>query len=350
MSNVALAETRPYSNVVSDKPDEPLPVDIQALEREARDHHDSELRQSRLLLEFCGSELGRHPRRLELILNFISRFPRSSAARSPTVHVDPIEDAEAFKAIEALWLQLRDQHTTDPELAIGHAALVANEDPSRSTEILRAAITLLPSNADLWTELGRVTSEPLERFEALQKARALGSSQPNLLVWMGRSAVEAGRTDDVFEIGCELMARANQTRATIHSPIPWTDTGSSAWTRIRGALENSRDRQEQISSLSQYANDLHWAHTFLGLVATERGQLVEAGQHLLSSSSIWGEPRLSSYGPSLLLARKLCEAGMWKNVEGFLTACMDFWDDEIVEDWLQDVRDERIPDFDDATD
>ncbi len=41
---------------------------------------------------------------------------------------------------------------------------------------------------------------------------------------------------------------------------------------------------------------------------------------------------------------------MWKNVEGFLTACMDFWDDEIVEDWLQDVRDERIPDFDDATD
>ncbi len=98
------------------------------------------------------------------------------------VHVDPVEDAEAFKSIEALWLQLRNQHPSDPDLTIGHAALVANDDRARSAEILRAAIALVPTNADLWTELGRIDPEPSDRFHALQTARMLGSSQPNLLV------------------------------------------------------------------------------------------------------------------------------------------------------------------------
>jgi len=82
-------------------------------------------------------------------------------------------------------------------------------------------------------------------------------------------------------------------------------------------------------------------------VAAEQGQLVEAANHLLCSSNIWGEPRVSNYGPSFLLARKLCEAGLWKDVEGFLVACKDLWDDEILDDWIQEVRNEHIPDFDD---
>lgn len=334
--------------MVSDLPGDPLPRDVQALEREARQHPDSEWCQSRLLCAFCTDELQGYPRRIELILDFISRFPRSSEAKCPSVHLGPSQAPEGFKSIDALWSRLRNEHPSDPDLAIGHAAFVANDDRSRSAKILREAIALLPKDAALWTELGRIAPEPSERLDALQKARVLGSDQPNLLVWIGRAAVDAGRSDDVYRIGCELTARANQTRGTVHPAHRLTDRIRGAWTCIRVALERSPDRQQPISGLGQYANDSHWAHTFLGLVAAEQGQLREAGKHLLSSSAVCGEPRLSAYGPSFLLARRLCEAGMWKDVEQFLIACKDFWDDELLDDWIQEVRNEHIPKFDDA--
>src|SRR5262249_24193893 len=151
-----------------------------------------------------------------------------------------------------------------------------------------------------------------ERFDALQTACVLGSEQPNLLVWMGQAAVDAGRSDDVFRIGRELRTRANRTREIVQASIAWEDTGRAAWKRIQATLEASPDRDQLVGVLRQYANDTHWAHTFLGLEAAERGHLLEAGQHLLSSSKVWGEPRLSSYGPSFVLARKLCEAGLWR--------------------------------------
>jgi len=207
---------------------------------------------------------------------------------------------------------------------------------------------MLPKDAALWTELGRIAPEPSEQLDGLQKARALGSNQPNLLVWIGRAAVDAGRADVVYGIGCELMTRARQTRDTVQSPIAWEETGQCAWKRIRAALEHSPHRPQLIHALTQYANDTHGAHTFLGLVAAEQSQLLESGRHLLSSSNVWGEPRLSSYGPSFVLARKLCELGLWKDVEQYLVACKDIWDDEILDDWIQEVRNEHIPDFGDG--
>lgn len=326
-------------------PGDSLPEHIRALERDALQHPSSEWRQSRLLGAFCTNDLHGHPRRIELILDFVSRFPRSFAAQSPIVHADRRRAPEAFQSIEAVWSRLRNEHPGDPELVIGHAALVANDDRSRSADILREAITRLPENAALWTELGRIVPEPSERFDALEKARVLGSAQPNLLVWIGRAAVDAGRSDDVFRVGSELRTRASLTRDTVRAPIAWDDTDHDAWTRVREALEHSPDGQRLIHACSQYANDTHWAHTFLGLVAAEQGRLSEASEHLLSSSKVWGEPRLSAHGPSFLLAKKLCEAGSWKTVEGYLIDCINIWEDEILDEWIEDVRNERFPDF-----
>lgn len=75
--------------------------------------------------------------------------------------------------------------------------------------------------------------------------------------------------------------------------------------------------------------------------------MIDAGKHLLDSSKVWGEPRRSSYGPSFVLARRLCDAGRWQDVEAYLVACKDLWEDEVLDDWIQDVRGERVPDFDD---
>ena len=184
----------------------------------------------------------------------------------------------------------------DPRLAIGHAALVTHADRPRAVEILRGALAQRPDDAALWTALGCAEPEPSVRLEALQKARALGSDQPNLLVWIGRATVEAGRWDDVLRIGAELTFRAAQTRAAISAPIAWEDTGRGAWERVGEALEHHPDRFELVGLLMSYANDTHWGHTLLGLVSAEQGRLPEAVDHFRRSSRVWGEPRLSSYG------------------------------------------------------
>jgi hypothetical protein len=342
---LSVARIRPYRVEMSDARDG-LPPEIRALENDVRQDPESEWLHQRLLFELCRDELDGHPGRIAHILDYIERFPRSVFARSPMVHVNSEMHPEAFEAIDALWTRLRNEDRGDPELVIGHAAIVARADGTRAAEMLRAAIALLPGDAALWTELGCIEPDPSLALEALQKARVLGSNQPNLLVWIGRAAVDAERWDDVLGAGAELTARAAQTRAAISFPVAWDDTGRGSWERVCAALEHSPDRSELVSAFSSYANDTHWGFTFLGLVAAEQGQLLDAGEQLRRSAKVWAEFRLSSYGPSCLLARKLCEAGMWKDVEEYLVACEDIWDDDVLDDWLEDVRNERIPDFD----
>lgn len=81
-------------------------------------------------------------------------------------------------------------------------------------------------------------------------------------------------------------------------------------------------------------------------MAAEQGQLFEAGKHLQRSAAVWAEYRISSYGPSFLLAKRLCEVGMWEVVEQFLVACKNLWSDEILDDWIQEVKNKHIPEFD----
>jgi hypothetical protein len=152
---------------VNDAPGDPLPPDVQALENEVLEHPDSEWHHVKLLRAFCSENLYGHPRRIEAILDFIARFPRSIHASSPWVQVDSTAAPEDFASIEALWSRLRSEHLGDPDLAIGHAALVATHDQGRSADILRASISLLPENAALWTELGRVAPESSDQLDAL---------------------------------------------------------------------------------------------------------------------------------------------------------------------------------------
>jgi len=37
---------------------------------------------------------------------------------------------------------------------------------------------------------------------------------------------------------------------------------------------------------------------------------------------------------------------MWSDVAEYLFACKEIWDSDILDDWIQDVRSEHIPDFD----
>ncbi len=58
-----------------------------------------------------------------------------------------------------------------------------------------------------------------------------------------------------------------------------------------------------------YFNILHKAHTYLGLIALEENDIEEAKKNLILSGAIEGSPQLKSFGPDMILAKKLLERG-----------------------------------------
>ena len=99
------------------------------------------------------------------------------------------------------------------------------------------------------------------------------------------------------------------------------------------------------SAITDHAHRKHWAHTTLGVIAARRGNVAEARAHLRESAAVVGDHRLSSYGPSFLLARELCTLGEWNAVADYLEACAAFWNPEPLRGWVQQLREREMPEF-----
>jgi tetratricopeptide (TPR) repeat protein len=70
---------------------------------------------------------------------------------------------------------------------------------------------------------------------------------------------------------------------------------------------------------------IHDANSILGRVALENGDSVLAGKYLLKASKTKGSPVLGSFGPNMILAEQLYDAGQHKVVIDYLNNCKTFW-------------------------
>jgi hypothetical protein len=59
----------------------------------------------------------------------------------------------------------------------------------------------------------------------------------------------------------------------------------------------------------------------LGFVEAKKGNTAAAVAHLDRSLELGPEFRMRSYGPSMLLARELCEKREWQHVAEYLKKC-----------------------------
>jgi len=57
-----------------------------------------------------------------------------------------------------------------------------------------------------------------------------------------------------------------------------------------------------------YGNAIHQSNIFLGLVALENKEKEKAKEHLLAAGNTPGSPQLNSFGPNMLLAKKIVGA------------------------------------------
>lgn len=319
-----------------------LEAKLQAIEEQlAADPESEELRQE-ILYEWLAVADG-EPRRVHHALEYIRRFPRNAVARAPFVHVDQATFPEAFARIEQEWLRLRAEHPSDPELAQAHAALVAPCDRERAVGILDDALKQPPEAPGLWLELGRICPEPARRLSALQKARALSAAQPNLLTWVARAAIEAVDATVAEQAAKELLAQVAEARSIHGDKLDWPERGRDLWARARSTSTSEAAAQTLVGAINDHAYHKHWAHTTLGVVAARNGDSAKAIQHLRESASVGSDFRLSSYGPSFLLARELCALGEWDAAADYLEACAAFWNPEPLRDWVRQLRERQMP-------
>lgn len=92
----------------------------------------------------------------------------------------------------------------------------------------------------------------------------------------------------------------------------------------------------------------HISNTVLGLISFERGDLSKAGDHLIAAGTLkWGYPTLRSFGPNMLLAKKLVEKGEREAVLKYLEKCAGFWqmEDGRLAKWKKTIEDGGVPDF-----
>jgi hypothetical protein len=318
---------------------------LQVLEEQLDADPTSKTLRQEILSEYMTEELANHPRRIHHIVEYVRRFPRGSFARCAFVHVDAAAFPDGFGTVEQEWLRLQRECPGDPEIARGFACFVGPNDRARAVSILEQALRNDPEDPGLWLELGRACPEPHQRLRALLKARALGATQPNLLAWIGRAAIEAKDTTAAEQVAAELFSLVEEARSEYGERLDWPERGRKLWQRAHAACGDNATTQTLVRAISHHANRKHWCHTFLGMCALWRGDISAARDHLLESSAVVGEPRLSSYGPSFLLARELCKRGQWDAVSVYLGNCQAFWDGEPLRRWAQAVQEHQVPDF-----
>lgn len=320
-----------------------LEAKLQGLEAQLTANPESEELRQDILFQYLGPGLRDEPRRIHHIVEYVRRFPRTLIARCPHVHLHPSRSPSGFAQIEAEWLRHRAEHPSDPELAQGHASLVALGDPNRAAQMLEQALEANPDHPDLWLDLGRVCQEPIRRLQALQQARALGAVQPNLLAWLARAALAAHDNAAAESAAAELLALVDEARSVYGDKLEWPERGRDLRARARAAQASEVEARELVGAINDHANRKHWAHTTLGVLAARRGDVAVAKQHLHDSVSVRGDYRLSSYGPSFLLASELCALGEWDAAADYLERCATFWNPEPLRDWVRQLRERQLP-------
>ncbi len=287
--------------------DRPTRADIAKLEAIVEERPDAVEPRENLLEAYCIVEGGfSDPRRVELIEWFLQHHPRHMICSTPFMQVDPATAPDAYARLKARWLAHVKDTPSDAQLVRGAAAFISAESLDAARRLLRAGVTATPTDARLWLDLGRASTDPVERLAAFERARELDKTLPNLLAWIAQTAVEAGDALKAENAARELLQFVDDARIRFGDKLDWTERGGDLWRRARASCSNDDAAQELTNAISEHAYRKHWAHTVLGMLACRRGDLDAAVAHLRASADIRPDHRLAAYGPSLDLVRELC--------------------------------------------
>ena len=177
-------------------------------------------------------------------------------------------------------------------------------------------------------------------FEAQTEATPLTPEQEEQLrgVALGRApkdlaAAEAARTEEELFYALPSAAMAAFRLGK--------------FTRAKELAERALELAPLYQGNWNYGNALHSAHSVLGLIALNRGDVSVAVEELKKAGATPGSPQLHSFGPTMQLAKELLRCGQTEPVLSYFEQCRSFWKMGTVwlDLWDEKVRSGGIPNF-----
>lgn len=312
--------------------------EIAAIEAQlAEDPESIDLRE-RLVTALCLA--GVDDKRAEHVVWLLRKDPHSRFVQCPLCQIQMSNAPDAFAAVEAEWRALATASPDDGVVVRGLATFLAGGKREEALQILQDFVTH-SGDPDGWIDLGRMQVDASKSLEAFRRALELGSQHPVLLEWLASSALKAGDMEASQHAGKRLLEKARSLRELHGDRLDCDDT--DRWARARALTSTTADAQALVSDIHAYANSTHWGHTALGAVAARAGHVSDAIEHLHASVQGPTSPRLSSYGPSFLLAQELCGVDQWDAVACYIRACERFINPDKLRPWHEDISAHRVP-------
>jgi len=283
------------------------------------------------LLSYCFFRRGKDPQavqaRADHVLYIIRHHPAEPIAGLPPAQLHPVVDGRAYEQARDLWIEQSERYKDNPAVLGNAASFLTLHESEHAEKLLQRAASLEPDSPEWPRNLGYLYKRNMsgssgqerqqwasKALEQLQRCRGLkrDSSQFYLLNDLAKTAFEAGDLELATRYSRELLDAAERHRED------WN-----------------------------YGNAIHDGHLVLGRVALRGGNLDEAKQQLLESGKTPGSPPLNSFGPNLMLAKELIDAGERDSVLAYLEAIGEFWKLglERLDQWKVAIRSGGNPDF-----
>ena len=100
---------------------------------------------------------------------------------------------------------------------------------------------------------------------------------------------------------------------------------NNEWEQVKNLSDEYLELAAHFKQDWNYGNAIHQANTFLGLAALEENDISLANEYLINAGRTTGSPQLNSFGPNMMLAKRLLEKGEVEVVLEYLKLCKGFW-------------------------
>lgn len=262
-----------------------------------------------------------------------------------------IEGADAYAEGKRLWLE-NIQNSPDNLLILEHAAsYLFLEDRDLAEAYLKRCRELEPENAH-WPSL----LAQLYELPKVEPAKDQGKKKKSKKQKPGQK-----NSPQMDFIDPESLARAKAAFAERERAFSLATSPSEVFYALTdlpqnavncGEIEKAKLYADRLLELVDqhlgnwnYSNSIYEAHTALGRIALREGDIERAKEHLLKSVSSSGSPQLDSFGPDMVLAQELLNAGEKEIIYEFFFRVHIFWKSECIEIWANQIRNGIIPDL-----
>lgn len=301
---------------------------------------------SSLLLSYLEDEsLFTDSKRIYYIIEAIKRFPEKTLCHTPFVHICPERSPDSYTKVEILWSRLLAASPDNIKIAKGLANFYSYNNAHKSRKVLKEVLDRHPDSHELWFDLGRYTVDAKERLNCFLAAEQRGSERPNLIVWIADNAVEAQEYDIAHQYAQRLLLKIDEARGIYGDKLDWREHGKAFYAKAEEIMDKA-SAQELAKAIATNFYHKHWVNTVMGQLALLQNNDIDAALcYLAESGNVGHDCRLASYGPSMKLAKKVCEKGCWVETIEYLQQCQLFWHKPILADWIALLQQKQRPDW-----